>query len=50
MKKGFTLIELLGIIVILGLIVAFTVPSLINLKKNEEQNNQSRCSRFFMGR
>ena len=37
MKKGFTLIELLGIIVILGLIVAFTVPSLINLKKNEEQ-------------
>lgn len=36
MKKGFTLIELLGIIVILGLIVAFTVPSLINLKKNEE--------------
>lgn len=37
MKKGFTLIELLEIIVILGLIVAFTVPSLINLKKNEEQ-------------
>ena len=37
MKKGFPLIELLGIIVILGLIVAFTVPSLINLKKNEEQ-------------
>lgn len=36
MKKGFTLVELLGIIVILGLVVVFTVPSIINSVKNSD--------------
>ena len=29
-KKGFTLIELLGVLVILGLILVFTMPDIIN--------------------
>ena len=36
MKKGFTLIELLGIIIILGLIMIFTVPNIINSLKNKD--------------
>lgn len=36
MKKGFTLIELLGIILVLGLIVAFTVPSIMKTLKNSD--------------
>ena len=31
MKKGFTLIELLTVIVILGIIVAITVPTIVDL-------------------
>lgn len=34
MKKAFTLIELLGIILVLGLILIFTVPAIMNSIKN----------------
>ena len=36
MKKGFTLIELLGIVVIIGLIIVFTVPSIMRTLKNSD--------------
>ena len=34
MKKGFTLVELIGVIVILGVIAAFSVPALTKTMKN----------------
>ena len=35
MKRGFTLMELLAVVVILGLVAVFTVPSIINSLKNK---------------
>ena len=36
MKKGFTLIELLGIVIVIGLIVAFVVPSIMRTNKTSD--------------
>ena len=35
-QRGFTLVEMLGVIMILGLIVAFSVPPLMKLRKTHE--------------
>lgn len=35
-RKGFTLIELLAVIVILGIILTFTVPNIINIYKDSK--------------
>lgn len=37
-QKGFTLVELMGILVILGVIIVFTVPSITKTLKNSETN------------
>ena len=38
-RKGFTLVELIGVIVILAIIIAITVPSYMKIKKNVDENN-----------
>lgn len=35
-KRGFTLVELMGILVILGVLLIFTVPSITKTLKNSE--------------
>lgn len=35
-RKGFTLIELLGVVVLLGIILTFAVPSLVNVYKDSK--------------
>lgn len=37
-QKGFTLVELMGILVILGVIIVVTVPSITKTLKNSETN------------
>jgi type IV pilus assembly protein PilA len=37
-QKGFTLVELMGILVILGIIIVVTVPSITKTLKNSETN------------
>ena len=40
-RKGFTLIELLAVIVILGIILTFTVPSITNIYKESKLKSES---------
>ena len=36
MKKGFTLVELLGVIILLGMLLAFTYPKILNIAEKKE--------------
>lgn len=37
-KKGFTLVEILAVIVLMGILLGFAVPSVINISKKQKAN------------
>lgn len=39
-KNGFTLVELMGILVILGILLIFTVPTITKTLKGSQENDQ----------
>lgn len=49
-KKGFTLVELLGVIVVLGIILVVTVPSVIDtLRRSNANENAAYLTRLYTG-
>lgn len=40
-KRGFTLVELMGVLVILGVLLIFTVPTVTKTLKNSEKNEKA---------
>lgn len=40
-RNGFTLVELMGILVILGVLLIFTVPTITKMLKGSEQNEKA---------
>ena len=41
MKKGFTLVELLAVVILMGVLLAFTYPKIIDIKEKKEQEIDS---------
>ena len=46
-RKGFTLIELLAVIVILGIILTFAVPSITNIYKESNLDLANKYGKYF---